>query len=124
MQANSISNLLHYLDDYFMAGPVGSGNCHCNINTMVEVCKEMGFAVNPSKVTAPSPVNCFLGIDIDSCKGVACIDPECLEAITHELTGFQQAKLATKWGDTFTYWQVTFCLQGMSPRLSVPVQDD
>ena len=51
MWANSISNLLHYLDDYFMADPAGSGNCQCNINKMVEACKEMGIAVNPSKVT-------------------------------------------------------------------------
>ena len=78
MQVNSISNLLHYLDDYFTAGPTGSGNCQCNITTMVKVCREMGFMVNSSKVTAPSPVTCFLGIDIDSCKGVACIDPSAL----------------------------------------------
>ena len=57
----------------------------------------MGFAVNPSKVTAPSPITCFLGIDIDSHEGAAHIDPDCLEAITHELTGFWQAKLAMKW---------------------------
>ena len=97
MQANGISNLLHYLDDYFTAGSIGSGDCQCNINMMVKVCKEMGFTVNPSKVTAPSPITCFLGINIDSHKGVACIDPKCLEAITYELSGFQQAKSAMKW---------------------------
>ena len=97
MWANGISNLLHYLNDYFMAGPTGSGDCQHNINTVVEVCREMGFMVNPSKVTAPSPITCFLGINIDSSKGVACIDPECLEAITQELSGFWQAKLAMKW---------------------------
>ena len=97
MQVNGISDLLHYLNDYFMAGPAGSGKCQCNITTMVKVCKEMGFMVNPSKVTAPSPITCFLGIDIDSHEGVADIDPECLEAIMHELTGFQHAKSTTKW---------------------------
>ena len=97
MQVNGISNLLHYLDNYFMAGPTSSGNCQHNITTMVKVCREMGFMVNPSKVTAPSPVTCFLGINIDSCEGVAHIDPKHLKEITHELTGFQQAKSATKW---------------------------
>ena len=57
----------------------------------------MGLAVNPSKVTAPSTVTCFLGIDIDSHERVTCIDPKCLEEITHELTGFWQARLAMKW---------------------------
>ena len=59
MWANGISNLLHYLDDYLMAGPTGSGDCQHSINMMVEVCREMGFVVNPSKVTAPSPITCF-----------------------------------------------------------------
>ena len=96
MWVSDIRDLLHYLDNYFMAGPAGSGKCQYNINTMVKVCRELGFTVNPCKVTNPSPITCFLGIDIDSCEGVAQIDPECLEAIMHELVGFKQAKLATK----------------------------
>ena len=97
MQVNGISDLFLYLNDYFTAGPIGSGKCQCNITSMVKVCKEMGFAVNQSKVTAPSPITCFLGIDIDSCKGVAHINPESLEVIIHELTSFWHAKSATKW---------------------------
>ena len=96
MQANSINDLLHYLNDYFMAGHAGHGECQHNINTMVEVCREKGFAVNPSKVTSPSPVTSFLGIDIDSHKGVACIDPKHLQAIIQELSSFHWAKSATK----------------------------
>ena len=96
MWVNSISDLLHYLDDYFTAGPTGSGDCQCKITTMVKVCREMGFAVNPSKVTAHSPITCFLGIDIDSCEGVTHVDPKHLKAITQELIGFKQAKSATK----------------------------
>ena len=92
MWANSIWDLLHYLDDYFMAGPTGTGECQHNINTMVQVCRDLGFMVNPSKVTSPSSITNFLGIDRDSCQGVACIDPKHLEAITQELLGFCQAK--------------------------------
>ena len=96
MQANGINDLLHYLNDYFMAGPAGTGKCQHNINTMVEVCREMGFVVNPSKVTSPSPITSFLGIDIDSHEGVAHIDPKRLQEISQELSGFHWAKLATK----------------------------
>ena len=96
MWVNGISDLLHYLDDYFPAGPAGSGDYQCNINKMVEVCRELGFEVNPSKVTAPSPITCFLGIEINSHKGVARIDPEHLQAIINKLSGFQQAKSAMK----------------------------
>ena len=97
MWAKGISDLLHYLDDYFTAGPSGSGKCQHTISTMVKVCGEFGFAVNPSKVMDPSPITCFLSINIDSHKGVACIDPEYLEASTQELVGFNQARSATKW---------------------------
>ena len=96
MQANGINDLLHYLNNYFMAGPAGTGDCQHNINKMVEVCRELGFAVKPSKVTSSSPITCFLGIDIDSHEGVAHIDPKHLQVIIHELSSFHQAKLATK----------------------------
>ena len=107
-----------------MAGPTGSGKCQHNISTMVKVCRELGFAVNPSKVTAPSPVTCFLGIDIDSCKGVACIDPECLQVITQELVRFQTGQVSNQVGNTFPHWQASFHLQGVPPGPSIPVQDD
>ena len=96
MWVNGIHDLLHYLNDYFMTGPTGTGNFQHNINKMVEVCREMGFMVNPSKVTSPSSITYFLGIDIDSHEGVACIDPEHLQAIIHELSSFHQAKSAMK----------------------------
>ena len=88
MQANGISDLLHYLDNYFTAGPADSGECQHHISTMVKVFRELGFTVNPTKVTDPSPITCFLSIDIDLHKGVAHINPECLEAIMHELVKF------------------------------------
>ena len=96
MQANSINDLLQYLNDYFMAGPAGTGNCQCNINKMVELCREMWFMVNPSKVTSPSPITGLPSIDIDSHEGVDHIDSKYLQAIIQELSSFCQAKSATK----------------------------
>ena len=76
MWANGINDLLHYLNDYFMAGPTGTGECQHNITKMVEVCREMGFMVNPSKVTSLFPITSFLGINIDSCmKGLPAYTP-------------------------------------------------
>ena len=96
MWANSVQDLLHYLDDYFTAGPADTGDCQHNIGKMVQVCRDLGFTVNPSKVTPPASVTNFLGIDIDSVQGVARIDPECLQAISQELSGFRRARSATK----------------------------
>ena len=96
MRAKGMQDLLHYLDDYFMAGPADTGNCQHNIGKMVGVCRDLGFAVNPTKVTPPMSVTNFLGIDINFVQGVACIDPELLQAISQELSGFRWAKSATK----------------------------
>ena len=96
MQANGMQDLLHYLDDYFMAGPADTSDCQHNIGKMEGVCRDLGFAVNPSKVTPPASVTNFLGIDIDSVQGVTRIDPEHLQAISQELSGFRWAKSATK----------------------------
>ena len=96
MWANSVQDLLHYLDDYFTAGPADTSDCQHNIGKMVGVCRDLGFAVNPAKVTPPMSVTNFLGIDIDSVQGVARIDPELLQAISQELSGFRWAKSATK----------------------------
>ena len=84
MWANSMQDLLHYLDNYFMAGPADTSDCQHNIGKMVRVCRDLGFAVNPSKVTPPASVTNFLGMDIDSVQGVARIDPEHLQAISQE----------------------------------------
>ena len=96
MWENGIQDLLHYLNDYFRAGPAGTGDCQYNINTMVQVCRDLGFTVNPAKVTVPSLVTNFLSIDIDSHEGVTHIDPECLQAIMQALSSFSHVKLATK----------------------------
>ena len=96
MRANGMQDLLHYLDDYFTAGPADTSNCQHNIGKMVGVCRDLGFAVNPTKVTSPASVTNFLGIDINSMQGVARIDPEHLQAISQELSGFRWAKSATK----------------------------
>ena len=42
MWANGINDLLNYLNNYFMAGPAGMGECQHNINKMVEVCRGDG----------------------------------------------------------------------------------
>ena len=49
MQANKVQDLLHYLDDCFTVGLPHSLVCANNISTMITMCEELGFAVNPKK---------------------------------------------------------------------------
>lgn len=50
MRLEKRRNLLHYLYNYFTVGPAGSTTCQENIDTMVWVCQDLGFLVNPKKV--------------------------------------------------------------------------
>ena len=62
MQVNHMEDVLHYLDDYIMVAPQDSQVCTNNIDTMDADTKELGFVVNPKKVTQPSTTINFLGI--------------------------------------------------------------
>ena len=75
MQNNKVEDLLHYLDDYFTVGPPDSLVCANNIVTMVATYEELGFAVNPEKVTKPATITNFLRVDINSVTMEARIDP-------------------------------------------------
>ena len=85
MQVNQVGDLLHYLDDYITVGPSDSSVCVNTIMTMITMCEECGFTVNPEMVTKPSIAKNFLGIDIYSVAMKASIDPTCLSETTSPL---------------------------------------
>ena len=124
MWANGVQDLLHYLDDYFTAGPADTSDCQHNIGKMVQVCRDLGFAVNPTKVTPPASVTNFLGIDIDSVQGVTHIDPECLQAISQELSGFRLAKSATKHEILSLIGKLHFICRVCPPGQGLPLLHD
>ena len=78
MKVNQVEDFLQYLDDYFTVGLPDSSVCANNIMTMIATCEELGFAINPEKVTKPSTTTNLLGVDIDSVSVEARIDPICL----------------------------------------------
>ena len=65
MQVNSISDWLHYLNDYFTTDFPDSQKCQDNVEIMVKTCTGLGLVVNLKKVTAPATITNILGIDID-----------------------------------------------------------
>ena len=60
MQVSQVEDLLHYLDNYFIVGPPDSSVYANNIESMIATCEELGFAINPEKVTKPSTTTNFL----------------------------------------------------------------
>ena len=61
-----VSDLLHYLDDYFTAGPASSARCAINLASIQNTCHRLGVPLAPEKVVGPTTSICFLGLQIDS----------------------------------------------------------
>ena len=64
---------------------------------MIATCKELGFAVNPEKVTKPATVANFLRVDIDLVTMEARIDPSHLSETVSLFEDLSGHRSATKW---------------------------
>ena len=61
-----VRHILHYLDDFFIAGSPNSTEYSNNINTMLSLCEHINAPVKSSKIEGPSTQLSFLGIVIDT----------------------------------------------------------
>ena len=58
--------MLHYLDDFFTAGPANSNDYMNNLTAMLSLCNKINAPVKSSKVEGPSTALTFLGILLDT----------------------------------------------------------
>ena len=56
----------HYVDDFIIVGPPGSGVCAHNIRVMHDTCRASGIPVEEEKSEGPATTITFLGIEIDT----------------------------------------------------------
>ena len=66
MYNHNVSDVIHYMDDYFTVGPVNTAICENYLENMIKVCQEAGFSIQPTKLVSPTSTLEFLGIEIDS----------------------------------------------------------
>lgn len=66
LASNGVKYFIHYLDDFFFAGPPGSDECSRALQTAVPLCAKLGLPVAPAKVEGPTKVLSFLGIELDT----------------------------------------------------------
>ena len=71
-----IQHLIHYLDDFFTAGPAGSPVCFQNMAKMNEVCRSVNAPTKVEKEEGPSTSLTFLGILLDTTSMQASISVE------------------------------------------------
>ena len=77
----SIPDLVHYLDDFILAGAPGSGQCAHHLQTALAVCKSLGLPLNAKKCEGPATTLVVLGIELDSVTQIARLPMEKLAAL-------------------------------------------
>ena len=88
--------LIHYLDDYFLAGPPNSTLCENHLHCFLRVCKLLGFPVALDKVEGPATILTFLGLELDSVLQQIRLPRTKLNEILEELTLWLQCRKTTK----------------------------
>ena len=91
-----VEHLLHYLDDFFTAGPANSNACEHNLHAMLSLCKTLNTPIKPSKVEGPTTSLTFLGIHLDTISVEANITNERKQALLQELTLLRARHKCTK----------------------------
>jgi len=86
----------HYLDDFITVGAPNTSECQDNLDLMLQVCKDVGFAVNPKKVHSASSELEFLGIIIDTKKMELRISEDRLEEALDEIKNWRTKKRGKK----------------------------
>ena len=61
-----ILHFIHYLDDFFTAGPPHTQTCQHNMNSMTRLCSTLNITIKHEKTEGPSTSITFLGILLDS----------------------------------------------------------
>ena len=89
-------HIIHYLDDFLIAGPPQSPTCMNSFEGMEALCTHLGISTKSEKRTPPTTCITFLGIQLDTSTQVMSIPPEKLEAILLELRAFSSRQKFTK----------------------------
>ena len=90
-----VSNLVHYLDDFFLAANT-SADCESDMNLTCEVFQKLGVPLAPEKIFGPVSSLTYLGIVIDSQKMEIRLPADKFEELLSSLRQWQCVKKCTK----------------------------
>lgn len=68
-----VTNLVHYLDDFIMAGPPQENICSQHLEKSIKLCTRLGLPLHPTKCFGPSTTMIVLGIELNSLDQTACL---------------------------------------------------
>jgi hypothetical protein len=96
MRERGVTYTDHYLDDFVTTGPPNSPECNTNLDTMLQVCSDTKFPVNPAKVVRAATTMEFLGIVVDTDLLELRISEDRLRDITAEIQSAHTNRRLTK----------------------------
>ena len=91
-----LSEAIHYLDDFLIAGQPGSAECARNLAIALETFRILGVPIALEKNEGPASSISYLGILIDTLKGELRIPAEKLARILQELDNWLGKKACSK----------------------------
>ena len=84
------SNVLHILDDFFIAEPAPRSACLTSLCKLLCLFTELDVPIAPGKTYAPNQVLEFLGISLDSVRMIAYLPPDKLGQARSLLENWQK----------------------------------
>lgn len=91
-----VSDVWHYLDDFFLCGPATSEVCGTNLQLLVEICNLLGIPLAMEKLEGPTTLITLLGISIDSKVGTLSLPAKKLEQLRQLTREWLSKKRCTK----------------------------
>jgi len=91
-----IPHIIHYLDDFFTAGPPHTAVCGENMRLMMQVCARINAPVKQEKTEGPATTITFLGVQLDSLAMTASITTERKEELCQSLHTISRSRTCTK----------------------------
>ena len=77
--------LIHYLDDYFLAGPAGCSDCATHLQSYLLTCSRLGVPIAMEKVEGPTTNLTFLDLELNSTTRQISLSPDKHRDILTEL---------------------------------------
>lgn len=88
-------NVVHYLDDFLLAGLPGTQECHYLVSKFTSLCDELGVPLAHDKTLGPTTKLVFLGLEIDTVAETVSIPLDKLGQLRHQLNYFLYRKKVT-----------------------------
>uniref|UniRef100_A0A1I8IG38 RING-type domain-containing protein n=1 Tax=Macrostomum lignano TaxID=282301 RepID=A0A1I8IG38_9PLAT len=95
MVRRGVANISVYLDDFLVAAE-SEKECMDALKELIKLVRQLGFGVNWNKVVEPTQCLVYLGVKIDTVRGVLSVPAEKCEEMRTTLLNFSQRRRLSK----------------------------